>query len=88
MKKIISAIMVTAMIATLFIPAASAWDERMFINVFKVGESQINVDGNVTAGEWDENNKIVLSTKEGSTPMMTSWTGKNEDFLDIEFYYC
>ncbi len=88
MKKLLSAIMVMAMVATLFIPTVSAADERMFVNVRKIGDGQIVIDGNVTAAEWDETNKITLSMKEGSSPMMTSWVGENKDFLDIEFYYC
>ncbi len=39
------------MLTALFISTVSAADERMFVNVRKIGDGQIIIDGNVTAAE-------------------------------------
>ncbi len=86
MKKLLTAIITIAMMASLFIPQASAAAERTFVQVQYATEGQITIDGDLTASEWDENSKLVLSATGTGASKMKPWNGL-DTVSDIQFYY-
>ncbi len=85
MKKLLTVIITVAMMASLFIPHVSAADEQ-FVQVQEAAEGIITIDGVLNEGEWDEQNKLILSTSGNpGTTKMYNWVG--DKMGDIQFYY-
>ncbi len=88
MKKLLTVIITIAMMASLFIPQASAANDRKFVQVLQASEGQITIDGVINDSEWDKTNRLSLSTKgtgENNSVKLTKWTENDVD--DIQFYY-
>lgn len=83
MRKILSLIMVAAMLVGMMAINSSAEMNKGLVKVRYADASTITVDGTVGKAEWDETNSFILKAGDN----MASWTGDLVYDDEIQFYY-